>query len=79
MLVNGTTVKKNMNCVLNSGDEVVFGFLGNHAYVSFCAPKTDMVNCRFSVLFINLSCFIIGMWYSCNFLSLHLDFSATYD
>ncbi|PON77325.1 Serine/threonine protein kinase [Parasponia andersonii] len=33
--VNGTTVKKNASRVLNSGDEVVFGFLGNHAYVSF--------------------------------------------
>lgn len=33
--VNGLTVKKSSNCVLNSGDEVVFGALGNHAYVSF--------------------------------------------
>ncbi|KAJ4838488.1 hypothetical protein Tsubulata_021088 [Turnera subulata] len=31
--VNGTSVKKNASCVLNSGDEVVFGFLGNHAYI----------------------------------------------
>ncbi|XWS47818.1 hypothetical protein CRYUN_Cryun13aG0017900 [Craigia yunnanensis] len=31
--VNGTVVKKNTNCVLNSGDEVVFGLLGNHAYI----------------------------------------------
>jgi len=34
VLVNGTHVKKNTNCVLNSGDEVVFGVLGNHSYVS---------------------------------------------
>lgn len=34
VLVNGTLVKKNTSCVLNSGDEVVFGSLGNHAYVS---------------------------------------------
>ena len=34
VLVNGTLVKKNTNCVLNSGDEVVFGLLGNHSYVS---------------------------------------------
>ena len=33
--VNGTMVKKNTACVLKSGDEVVFGLLGNHAYVSF--------------------------------------------
>ncbi|XVE54501.1 hypothetical protein DITRI_Ditri03aG0086800 [Diplodiscus trichospermus] len=31
--VNGTAVKKNNTCVLNSGDEVVFGFMGNHAYI----------------------------------------------
>lgn len=33
--VNGAHVKKGTSCVLNSGDEVVFGSLGNHAYVSF--------------------------------------------
>ncbi|XVF11543.1 hypothetical protein REPUB_Repub08aG0037000 [Reevesia pubescens] len=33
VLVNGTVVKKNTSCVLNSGDEVVFGLLGNHAYI----------------------------------------------
>ncbi|ESW27532.1 hypothetical protein PHAVU_003G210300 [Phaseolus vulgaris] len=33
VLVNGTHVKKNTNCVLNSGDEVVFGVLGNHSYI----------------------------------------------
>lgn len=32
--VNGKTIKKNTTCDLNSGDEVVFGFLGNHAYSS---------------------------------------------
>lgn len=32
--VNGTIVKKNTSCELKSGDEVVFGSLGNHAYVS---------------------------------------------
>ncbi|KAB5532132.1 hypothetical protein DKX38_018802 [Salix brachista] len=31
--VNGTAVKKGTTCVLNSGDEVVFGALGNHAYI----------------------------------------------
>ncbi|RDX60182.1 hypothetical protein CR513_61700, partial [Mucuna pruriens] len=30
--VNGTHVKKSTSCVLNSGDEVVFGLLGNHSY-----------------------------------------------
>ena len=34
MQVNGTAVKKGTICVLNSGDEVAFGALGNHAYVS---------------------------------------------
>ncbi|KAK7291556.1 hypothetical protein RIF29_06796 [Crotalaria pallida] len=33
LLVNGTHVKKNTNCVLNSGDEVVFGVAGNHSYI----------------------------------------------
>ncbi|KAI9384684.1 hypothetical protein POPTR_012G096300v4 [Populus trichocarpa] len=31
--VNGTAVKKGAICVLNSGDEVVFGAAGNHAYI----------------------------------------------
>ncbi|XP_034909041.1 uncharacterized protein [Populus alba] len=31
--VNGTAVKKGAICVLNSGDEVVFGAVGNHAYI----------------------------------------------
>ncbi|KAI8018552.1 ATPase family AAA domain-containing protein 1-A [Camellia lanceoleosa] len=31
--VNGKTIKKGTSCVLNSGDEVVFGLLGNHAYI----------------------------------------------
>ncbi|KAL6177620.1 hypothetical protein ACLB2K_049145 [Fragaria x ananassa] len=31
--VNGAPVKKGNSCVLNSGDEVVFGPLGNHAYI----------------------------------------------
>lgn len=35
VLVNGKTIKKNTSCDLSSGDEVVFGFLGSHAYVSF--------------------------------------------
>ncbi|KAE9604273.1 putative adenosinetriphosphatase [Lupinus albus] len=33
VLVNGMLVKKNTSCVLNSGDEVVFGSLGNHSYI----------------------------------------------
>ncbi|KAM5571689.1 hypothetical protein ABKV19_011998 [Rosa sericea] len=31
--LNGAHVKKGNSCVLNSGDEVVFGSLGNHAYI----------------------------------------------
>ncbi|XP_050376361.1 uncharacterized protein LOC126793782 [Argentina anserina] len=31
--VNGSHVKKGSSCVINSGDEVVFGPLGNHAYI----------------------------------------------
>ncbi|KAE8688936.1 elongation factor 1-delta-like [Hibiscus syriacus] len=31
--VNGSVLKKNNTCVLKSGDEVVFGLLGNHAYI----------------------------------------------
>ncbi|CAL0330094.1 unnamed protein product [Lupinus luteus] len=33
VLVNGIVVKKNTSCVLNSGDEVVFGLLGKHSYI----------------------------------------------
>ncbi|XP_023542558.1 uncharacterized protein LOC111802436 isoform X1 [Cucurbita pepo subsp. pepo] len=33
VMVNGLAVKRNTSCVLNSGDEVVFGALGNHAYI----------------------------------------------
>ncbi|XP_045803435.1 uncharacterized protein LOC123897002 isoform X8 [Trifolium pratense] len=33
VLVNGTLVKKNNCCALNSGDEVVFGLHGNHSYI----------------------------------------------
>ncbi|XVE56603.1 hypothetical protein DITRI_Ditri04bG0024300 [Diplodiscus trichospermus] len=39
--VNGTVVKKNANCVLSSGDELVFGLLGNHAYI-FQQLKTEV-------------------------------------
>ncbi|GAV56541.1 AAA domain-containing protein/FHA domain-containing protein [Cephalotus follicularis] len=31
--VNGKCIKKGTSCVLNSGDEIVFGSLGNHAYI----------------------------------------------
>ncbi|KAA8542134.1 hypothetical protein F0562_023286 [Nyssa sinensis] len=31
--VNGKNIKKNTSCPLNSGDEVVFGFLENYAYI----------------------------------------------
>ncbi|XP_022994317.1 uncharacterized protein LOC111490081 isoform X2 [Cucurbita maxima] len=33
VMINGLAVKRNTSCVLNSGDEVVFGALGNHAYI----------------------------------------------
>ncbi|XP_062115969.1 uncharacterized protein LOC133830079 isoform X2 [Humulus lupulus] len=39
--VNGTTVKKNSSHELSSGDEVVLGFLGNHAYI-FQQIMTDV-------------------------------------
>lgn len=32
--INGKTIKKGTNHVLNSGDEVAFGPPGTHAYVS---------------------------------------------
>ncbi|CAN4087924.1 unnamed protein product [Withania somnifera] len=31
--VNGKTVRKNTSCILNSGDGLVFGLTGNHAYI----------------------------------------------
>ncbi|CAJ1975037.1 unnamed protein product [Sphenostylis stenocarpa] len=33
VVVNGTLVKKSTSCVLNSGDEVAFGLIGNHSYI----------------------------------------------
>lgn len=33
--VNRKIIKKSATCDLNSGDELVFGLLGSHAYVSF--------------------------------------------
>ncbi|KAJ7956060.1 AAA-type ATPase family protein [Quillaja saponaria] len=39
--VNGTVVKKNTSCVLNSGDEVVFGPSGTYAYI-FQQVNTDV-------------------------------------
>ncbi|MED6184991.1 hypothetical protein PIB30_052748 [Stylosanthes scabra] len=33
VFVNGTLVKKNTSRVLKSGDELVFGILGNHSYI----------------------------------------------
>ncbi|XP_019244139.1 PREDICTED: uncharacterized protein LOC109224054 isoform X2 [Nicotiana attenuata] len=31
--VNGKTIKKNTSCILNSGDGLAFGLVGNHAYI----------------------------------------------
>ncbi|KAG8388088.1 hypothetical protein BUALT_Bualt02G0088800 [Buddleja alternifolia] len=41
--VNGKTIKKNTTCDLNSGDEVVFGFLGSHAYIFQQLPYGNIV------------------------------------
>jgi len=35
VLVNGMVVKKNSSRLLRSGDEVIFGMVRSHAYVSF--------------------------------------------
>lgn len=43
VLVNGKTIKKGTICDLNSGDEVVFGFLGSHAYVSSYLFYIDLI------------------------------------
>lgn len=34
--LNGMPVKKGNSWYLNSGDEIVFGSAGSHAYVSLC-------------------------------------------
>ncbi|KAI3717817.1 hypothetical protein L1987_69671 [Smallanthus sonchifolius] len=47
--VNGKTIKKGTNCVLNSGDEVVFGSHGNHAYVFQQLPNDVLLKSRTSV------------------------------
>ncbi|KAK6118094.1 hypothetical protein DH2020_048164 [Rehmannia glutinosa] len=41
--VNGKTIKKNTTCDLNSGDEVVFGFLGSHAYIFQQLPYDSII------------------------------------
>ncbi|KAL2457261.1 AAA-type ATPase family protein [Forsythia ovata] len=41
--VNGKTIKKNTTCDLNSGDEMVFGFLGNHAYIFQQQPNDHVI------------------------------------
>ncbi|XP_073272500.1 uncharacterized protein [Primulina huaijiensis] len=43
VLVNGKTIKKNSSCDLNSGDEVVFGFLGTHAYIFQRLPYEHII------------------------------------
>ena len=52
VMVNGLAVKRNTSCVLNSGDEVVFGALGNHAYVSFNYQIISFFVVLFYILFI---------------------------
>ncbi|XP_071703935.1 uncharacterized protein [Rutidosis leptorrhynchoides] len=44
--VNGKIIKKGTTCVLNSGDEVVFGTLGNHAYIFQQLPSDDLLRTR---------------------------------
>ncbi|KAL6494382.1 hypothetical protein OROGR_031182 [Orobanche gracilis] len=41
--VNGKTINKNTSCNLNSGDEVVFGFLGSHAYIFQQLPHDSII------------------------------------
>ncbi|XP_041998132.1 uncharacterized protein LOC121747999 [Salvia splendens] len=43
VLVNGKTIKKNTSCDLSSGDEVVFGFLGSHAYIFQQLPYDSVI------------------------------------
>ncbi|KVH98985.1 hypothetical protein Ccrd_022782 [Cynara cardunculus var. scolymus] len=47
--VNGKTIKKGTTCVLNSGDEVVFGPLGNHAYIFQQLPCDVLLKTHTSV------------------------------
>lgn len=65
VLVNGKTIKKNTSCDLNSGDEVVFGFLGSHAYVSFYL---------FSDAMILVPHVLSSLWHILN--PIHVDFPA---
>ncbi|KAG5537169.1 hypothetical protein RHGRI_024560 [Rhododendron griersonianum] len=46
--VNGKIIKKGTSCVLNSGDEVVFGLSGNHAYI-FQQLSSEVVKAPSSV------------------------------
>ncbi|KAK9072368.1 hypothetical protein SSX86_008802 [Deinandra increscens subsp. villosa] len=47
--VNGKTIKKGTSCVLNSGDEVVFGSHGNHAYIFQQLPNDVLLKAHTSV------------------------------
>ncbi|KAI8543958.1 hypothetical protein RHMOL_Rhmol08G0257700 [Rhododendron molle] len=46
--VNGKIIKKGTSCVLNSGDEVIFGLSGNHAYI-FQQLSSEVVKAHSSV------------------------------
>ncbi|KAI3825714.1 hypothetical protein L1987_07292 [Smallanthus sonchifolius] len=47
--VNGKIIKKGTSCVLNSGDEVVFGSHGNHAYIFQQLPNDVLLKSHTSV------------------------------
>lgn len=64
MQVNGKMIRKGTSCVLNSGDEVVFGVSGNHAYVSItsilCAFLTGFkISGDLSLLFYSSLLFLL--------------------
>ncbi|KAK9161555.1 hypothetical protein Syun_007896 [Stephania yunnanensis] len=43
--VNGNIIKKNTTIILKAGDELIFGSLGKHAYVSFYVLSDDPLMC----------------------------------
>lgn len=80
IVVNGLALKKNATRVLKSGDEIVFGVLGNHAYVSFCSlyhtiitnsPPRFVLSIRFDFLF------YIHVSSGISLMNFDVDFSAS--
>ncbi len=73
MQVNGINIKKSSSCMLNSGDEVVFG--ANHAYVSFSLFLIFFLSsfpvCNYVCVCVSVTVFM------CTLILVNIDLSAS--